>query len=70
MGEVSEAEREAVLWKLAKALYWRMEQLAPEGACWDSTTQDERDFCYECALALMRETDLIDRYYGRTPTTT
>jgi hypothetical protein len=44
--------------------------LAPEGMLWDNATQDERDFCYECVLAIVRETDLIDRYYGRTPTTT
>ena len=66
--EYRDEERESALWELSKVLHWKMEHLSPEGTDWDEISQDEREFCYQCAASLVRRLDLIGRYYGCSPT--
>ena len=61
MGEI---EREAAIWDLAKRLHWKMEHLAPTGENWEDTSQEERDYCHSCVLAILEEENLIREAYG------
>ena len=67
MGDFSarhEDDREAALLELARVLYDKMEHLSPEGKSWDETTDDEREFCRQCAFAVLRRSDAICKFYG------
>lgn len=52
--------KEAAVWRLARRLHWKMEQLDPtESSEWEALSERERDFYRHCIDAVLAERALV-----------
>ena len=61
MGNDLEISKEEALWKLAARLYATMERLdpTPEAEAWDTLSEWDRAFYYQCVRELAKERGLL-----------